>query len=83
MKNDFKFYEKVIMKMYVSADAAFNQTRREWASGLGSKFGGVISCIKVNIIAKSRYIELRGVGRFVLQITLLTLITRFKFAVFH
>ena len=37
------------MLMYVSADAAFNQTRREWASGLGSEFDGVISGIKVNI----------------------------------
>ena len=36
------------MLMYVSADAAFNQTRREWASGLGSEFDGVISGIKVN-----------------------------------
>ena len=38
------------MLMFVSADDAFNQTRKEWASGLGTEFDGIISSIKVYYI---------------------------------
>ena len=37
------------MLMFVSADDAFKQTRKEWTSGLGTEFDGIISGIKVNI----------------------------------
>ena len=38
------------MLIHVSADQAFNQTRKEWASGLGSEFDGIISGLKVYFI---------------------------------
>lgn len=42
------YIEKMLLHM--SADAAFNQTRKEWTSGLGIEFDGIISGIKVNFI---------------------------------
>ena len=36
------------MLMFVSADDAFKQTRKEWTSGLGTEFDGIICGIKVN-----------------------------------
>ena len=42
------YIEKMLLHM--SADAAFNQTRKEWTSGLGIEFDGIISGIKVNFV---------------------------------
>ena len=42
------YTEKMLQNL--SADAAFNQTRKEWKSGLGSEFDGCISGIKVSFI---------------------------------
>ena len=42
------YIEKMLQNL--SADAAFNQTRKEWRSGLGPEFDGCVSGIKVSFI---------------------------------
>ena len=50
------------MLLHISADAAFNQTRKEWTSGLWIEFNGIIRGIKVNLInpGAAGKIHLRG-----------------------